>query len=162
VAGTVTNASGGFLSRPLVQKLVRYSAASVAGVVTSYAALALFHDGLHWPAVPSNIASVMIGSIPNYLINRYWTWQRAGRDRMTVEITVFWVIALLGLLISTVFVWYADQRWDSTLALFAAQLMGFGILWVGRFIFLDKVLFRVVENIEHPHEDGEVPTHGQA
>jgi putative flippase GtrA len=162
VAGTVTDASGGFLSRPLIRKLVRYSAASVAGVVTSFAALTLFHDGFGWSAVPANIASVLVGSIPNYLINRYWTWQRAGRDRMTVEITVFWVIALLGLLISTVFVWYANRRWDSTLALFAAQLAGFGILWVGRFIFLDKVLFRVVETIEHPHDEGEVPTHGPA
>jgi putative flippase GtrA len=164
VENTTSSGHTGLLRRPLVQKLMRYSAASVAGAIVGLSSLAFFHSVLGWNAVVSNILSVTLGSIPNYLINRYWTWQRSGRDRMTIEATVFWVLALLGLLISTVFVNYADDRWGTTFALAVAQLCGFGVLWIGRFFFLDKVLFRVVTNLEDPHlhHTGSEAEHGQA
>jgi putative flippase GtrA len=157
------------LRRPLVRKLFRYSVASLSGAFVGVGSLALFDAGFHWPAVAANLASVTLGTIPNYLVNRYWTWQRAGRERMTLEATVFWLIALLGLVVSTVFVAFADRRWGTTIALIAAQLSGFGLLWVGRFIFLDKVLYRVAEVIEehveeHEHHEHAHPedVHGQA
>jgi putative flippase GtrA len=150
------------MRRPLIQKLFRYSAASISGVITSGLLIALLHGALGWPGIASNLTSVTIATIPNYLINRYWTWQRSGRDRMTIEATVFWVFSLLGLLISTVFVAYADHRWGTTISIFVAQLAGFGLLWVGRFVFLDKVLYRVVEAIEEPHEPDKEAAHGTA
>lgn len=140
--------------RALARKLYRYSVASIAGTIIGTGSLALFTAVFGWPAELSNVLSVTLGTIPNYLINRYWTWQRAGRERMATESAVFWVLALLGLLISTVCVSYAERRWDTTLALVAAQLAGFGVLWVGKFLFLEKVLFKAVEAVEH-HEHPE-------
>jgi putative flippase GtrA len=155
----VATAPAPFFKRPLVQKLLRYCAASAAGTVAGLAALVFFHAVLEWPGVAANIASVTIGVIPNWLINRYWTWQRTGRDRMTLEAIVFWLIAIVGLILSSVFVAYADNRWGTTFAIAVAQMVGFGVLWVGRFIFLDRVLYRVARAIEeaeyeHAHSTG--------
>jgi putative flippase GtrA len=137
--------------RTLVGKFMRYSAASMAGTIVGEGTLILFSAGFGWGGVASNFVSVILGAIPNYLLNRYWTWQKAGRDRMAAEIVVFWIMALLGLLISTFFVAYADHRWGTTLAIAIAQAVGFGVLWIAKFLFLDKVLFRTVERIEADH-----------
>jgi putative flippase GtrA len=137
--------------RTLIGKVLRYSAASVAGTIVGEGTLILCSAGFGWSGVVSNLVSVSLGSIPNYLLNRYWTWQKAGRDRMATEVVVFWVMALLGLILSTFFVAYADHRWGTTLAIAIAQAVGFGVLWVAKFLFLDKVLFKTVERIEAEH-----------
>ena len=146
--------------RSLAAKLVRYTLASLSGTIIGQGTFQLFYTVLDWAAFPSNITSVTLGTIPNYFINRYWTWQRAGRDRMGAEATVFWIMALIGLLISTGTVAYADSRWgdsDETTKAIAgglAQASGYALLWVAKFVFLDKVLYKATH-----HEELE-PTHG--
>lgn len=127
---------------------MRYSAASAAGTVVGQGSLAFGTTVLEWSGVVSNLVAVSLGTIPNYAINRYWTWQKAGRERMGKEIGVFWLMAVIGLVVSTVFVAFAERHWDAKIAINLANLAGFGILWVAKFFFLDRVLYRVVEAIE--------------
>ena len=146
--------------RPAVVKLVRYSAASVAGVITSVVVLNTCLLVLELGAVTSNIISVTAGSVPNYLINRAWTFNKRDAHSFTREILPFWLMAVLGLVISTFAVAWADERWDgNTLALNAANLGSFGLLWVAKFFVLERVLFKplvhVVEELEEKlhHQD---------
>jgi putative flippase GtrA len=133
-------------------KFVRYSIASAVAVVVGQSALWFFKLGLDWHGVPANLASVALGSIPNYTINRYWTWQQRGRNRLWGEIVPFWVMALLGTILSTVFVAYAERQWGTALAVSLAQIAGFGTVWFARFLVLDKVMWRVVHDL-HPEID---------
>ena len=48
----------------------------------------------------------------------------------------------MGLAFSTVLVAIADEIWGTTVAVVAANLTAFGLLWVGKYVFLDRVLFR--------------------
>ena len=67
------------LRSPTIVKLLKYSSASFAGLIVGQSVLYLFYEGLDWGAIPSNLVSVTIGAIPNYLINRYWTWHQPER-----------------------------------------------------------------------------------
>ncbi len=131
------------LDRPLVRKLLRYSATSAIGIVFGQGSLLLLTAVAGWPGVPANVASVTIGAVPSYLMNRYWTWQKRGRNRWMAEVLPFWVMTLLGLLCSTVAVAYADHRWGTPLAISAASLAGFGVVWIAKFVVLDRWLFGV-------------------
>jgi putative flippase GtrA len=131
----------GLLDRPLVRKLFRYSLTSLAGVAVGQSTLVLCVAVLGWPGVASNLVAVSAGTVPNYLLNRYWTWQKFGRNRFFGEVLPFWTMTLLGLLLSTIAVAYADHRWGTTFAISAANLSGFGVLWVAKFLLLDRVLF---------------------
>jgi putative flippase GtrA len=135
------------LQRPMVRKLLRYSVGSVVGTVTGQGLLILFHSGFGWSGTTSNIAAVCISTIPVYLINRYWTWQKRGPNRWMTEIIPFWVMTLLGLLLSTLAVAYADARWDTQLAVTIASMSGFAVLWLAKFMILDKVLFKQDEAV---------------
>ena len=132
-----------FADRPIVAKLVRYSSASVAGTVTTQVGLVIFVVLLDWDAVPSNLCATTIGAVPNYLINRAWTWNKSDPHSFSREVLPFWVMTLLGLALSTVLVALAADRWpDSFLVVALANVSGFGLLWVAKYLVLEKVLFK--------------------
>ena len=138
------------LGRPIVAKLIRYSMTSVVGVVLGQSLLQLFYTVLDWPAVPSNVAATTISTGPVYLINRYWVWKKKSGNSLHREVVPFWGMSFLGLALSSVIVWYVEGRTEAALAISAANLAGFGVLWIAKFFVLDRLLF--VE-----HELGETP-----
>lgn len=137
------------LRTPLIQKLVKYSAASAAGVVVGQVTLIFCLEALEWPALAANLASVTLGCVPNYTINRYWTWQQSGQNRLWGEVVPFWSMAAAGAILSMLAVAFADHQWGTTLAVAIANLAGFGVLWVAKFLVLDKLMWRVVHDL-HP------------
>ncbi|HEX8805230.1 MAG TPA: GtrA family protein [Acidimicrobiales bacterium] len=150
---------GSLLRSPTVLKLAKYSTASFFGVITGQAVLIFCLEALAWPALTANLASVTLGCIPNYLINRYWTWQQTGRNRFWGEVVPFWSMAAMGAVLSMLAVAYADHQWGTTLAVAIASLTGFGLLWLARFLVLDKIMWRVVHDL-HPEVDVEAAEEG--
>lgn len=142
-------------NRPRLKKLARYSSASVAGVIVGQGSLLFCLLVLEWSAVVSNLVGVTLGSIPNYLINRAWTFNKRGTHSFTREVVPFWLMALLGLVLSTFSVaWAADAYDDNVIAVSLANIGAFGVLWVARFFILDRVLFApLAEAIEHEIEE---------
>lgn len=129
-----------------LRKLVRYSIASTFGTVVGLGTLYLLVARAKWAGVPANITAVTLGAIPNYIVNRYWTWQKRGRSSLTGEVLPFWLLALIGLGISTLFVHYADQRWGTPAAILLANITGFAVVWTAKFAVLDRVLFAPARN----------------
>ena len=132
--------STGLLEKPIVRKLVRYAAASMVGVVIGQTCLFVFLGVLD-SGVAANALAVAVSSVPAYLINRYWVWKKSSRNDLRREIVPFWGMAFLGLVLSSITVSIADDRTDWKPALMAANLAGFGVLWIAKFFVLDKVLF---------------------
>lgn len=135
------------LRSPTIVKLLKYSTASFAGLVVGQSVLFLFYEGLGWAAVAANLMSVTVGAIPNYLINRRWTWHQTGKNRLWGEVVPFWVMSALGMVLSLFAVAYAEDRWDTALAVGLAQVFGFGVLWIAKFLVLDKVMWKIVHDL---------------
>jgi putative flippase GtrA len=148
--GNLVTSLLGFVDRiiapwpPTLQKLVRYSVASGTGVTVYMAMVILFNGLIGLGDMPSHLLGVAISSVPNYLVNRYWTWKQEGKNRLWGEIVPFWTMAFLAFLLSLLFVNYASDRWGTTFAIIAANLSAFGVLWMARFLILDKVMWKVV------------------
>ena len=60
---------------------------------------------------------------------------------MRREVLPFWAFTLLGLVLSTVLVTIVDNYTDRTWPVLLANIGGFGIVWVSKFLFLDSVVF---------------------
>ena len=131
----------------LGRKTFRYAMVSVVSVIVGQAVLIFCSGLLGWSGVASNLTAVSIGSVPSYLLNRYWTWGKRGRNHFLTEVLPFWGMALIGLAGSTWLVAIADERWGTTLAISAANLSAFGALWIIKFVVLNKILFR-----SHPED----------
>lgn len=140
---------------PEGRKLVRYSMVSVVAVVCSQAVLAITYGLFHWSARTANITAVGLSAIPSYTLNRAWVWRRSDRSSFLREIVPFWGMCFLGLVLST---WSADfaathadevssSHLVQTLLVMSASLAAFGVLWVGKFILLEKLLFAPREEV---------------
>lgn len=120
---------------------IKYSMVSVVGVVLGVTQLTIYSQFLGFDPVLSNVLSVMITAIPAFLLNKRWVWGSDGRISFTREIVPFWVFTGMGLALSTGLVAAAQTLSDSHVLVVSANLAGFGLLWVAKFVFLDKIMF---------------------
>ncbi len=120
---------------------VRYTTVSVIGVTITQIQLALYVGLLDWDPTWSNVLAVSLCTVPVFLLNKWWVWSHDGKISFRREILPFWVFTLAGLLLSTGFVAIVEGFSGSTILVMLANMAGFGVLWVAKFLFLDKVMF---------------------
>ena len=123
-------------------KLAKYTGASVAGVIIGQSTLYLFSAVLDWSPGWANLMAASLGAVPNYTINRYWTWNKRGKNHLWREVMPFWLLTLAGLGMSTWMVILASNQWpDSQLAIQVANLAGYGSVWFVKLLVLEHLLF---------------------
>ena len=129
--------------------MVRYTLVSVISVVVSLMVLFVTLYFFKWSARTSNIVAVAVSAIPSYFLNRAWAWGKTGRSHLLKEVVPFWAMAFLGLLISTWAAVFAkanahhitDSHLGVTLLVMVSNIASFGVLWFGKFMVLNKLLF---------------------
>jgi len=121
-------------------KLLRFAAVSVVTVPLGLALfwLLLQTDMRRWVA---NLIAVAISTIPNYLLNRAWVWNKGGAHSVSREIAPFWALAFLALALSTLAVWVVSKFNDADLVLLAVNFCVFGFLWLFKFFVIERFLF---------------------
>lgn len=122
-------------------KIIRFAAVSAITVPLGLALLWIFLEVAEWRPLVANLVAVVIATIPNYLLNRYWVWNKRGKNSVTRELAPYWIMAVLGALLSSLLIWIADQFTDATLVFLAANFIAFGVVWVLKFFVLEKYLF---------------------
>jgi len=127
--------------REVLRRLAGFAAVSVVAVPFAQLTLWVCYGVIGMAAVPANVVAVAVGAVPSYWLNRRWVWQKAGGHSVSREILPFWTYTFLGLALSTVFVGIADRIWGTGLAVALANMAGFGVLWLGKFLLLEHVLF---------------------
>jgi putative flippase GtrA len=123
------------------RKMSKYSAVSAVAFPATQIILLICTGPLDMSGVQANLTAVTLMSVPAYILNRYWVWGKKDKNRFTTEILPFWIVTLVGLVLSTIFAHYADQWSDSPLAINLANALGFGVVWIFKFLILDKAMF---------------------
>lgn len=118
---------------------------------------------VNWTA--ASITSAAILTIPNFFANKYVVWKNTSKDKLHTQVVVFWVAAMLGVGLATLLTYLVDLMIEGhgileKVAVFCAQLLGFGIVWLARYVILDKWLFKVTHHGEDPDEDDLEMMHG--
>ena len=138
-----------FTHTPQGKKIVRYSATSMICVVISTAILTFLVGLLHWAAFGASLTATAISTIPSYELNRKWAWGKSGKGHLWREVVPFWTLAFIGLAFST----WASVEAESlakhhhfghllhTVVVDGAFIGSFGVLWVGKFVIFNKILF---------------------
>ncbi len=131
------------------RRLSTYTAGSVIAAVCSEVALVVCYALLGLaPAVSSTIAW-LAGAVPNYWLNRSWTWRRRGRPSPRHEVLpyvaiVLVTLALAALVTKGVDAWLRDldvSGTTRTVAVAIAFLGVYALMFVLRYLLLDR-LFR--------------------
>lgn len=125
----------------LAKKKLRYISVSVLTAPLGQVLLFLFAEIINLSAFTSNVLAVLIATIPNYLLNRFWVWKIKNPHSFRHEILPYWSIAFLGLIISTIFVVIADSIWSIWIALNIANAIAYALLWVAKYFILEMYIF---------------------
>ena len=123
------------------RKVLKYSAVSFVAVPITQVILIICQYGFGWNGIEANTAAVAVTAFPVYVMNRYWVWGKRDKNQFMTEILPFWGMTLLGLIMSTLCVAYADSHFESPIMVNIANAFGFGLVWILKFAVLDKVMF---------------------
>ena len=115
--------------------------------------------------VAASVTSAAILTVPNFFANKYVVWKNTSKDNLRTQVAVFWVAAMLGVTFATLLTFLVDYMieshgWLEKIAVFFAQLAGFGIVWLGRYVILDRWIFKVIHHGEEPGDEDLDMMHG--
>lgn len=127
-------------------RLLRYGAVSGINIVGHQVILSVANSGLDIPGGPANAIAATIMSIPAYLLSRNWVWRVDGKHSMTGQVLPFWVITILGLVVSTAMAAAAQSIFGEGVAVNIAAFLGYFIVWVIKFLVLERLFGRDPES----------------
>lgn len=123
-------------------KAFRYMAVSLFGTIITQAQIWYYLNVLEWNGALANFVAVMVSTLPGYLLSRYWIWGERDKSSWRREAVPFWMLSLAGLILSTLFAGLADLFFDASWVVMLANIAGFGVLWIAKFLILDEYLFK--------------------
>jgi putative flippase GtrA len=146
------------LKRDYGAKVAKFGAVSMFNVVFGQSLLFFAQEGLDWSPVASNVFAVAISAVPAYILARYWVWQKRGKNHFVKEVLPFWSMAFVGLVLSTIAVYFVTKNWPNTdndghppaIIINLTNLVAFGFVWVCKFFVLERVLFKDEELTDDP------------
>lgn len=122
-------------------KALRYCGVSAVNVTVGLSVLTVCHALLGWPAVTANLSAWMMATVPAYLLSRAWVWEQSGSHRLGGEVLPFWIVALVGLAISSLAVAFVERFTQRTLFVVCGTMSAYGVVWIAKYLFLDQVIW---------------------
>ena len=131
--------------------LATYAGGSAIAAACSEVTLLVLYGLLHVPTGWASTVAWVAGALPNYWLNRTWTWQRRGRPSLRRELLPYVAIIALTLLIATlgthaVDVWLRSvgARASTRVVLVAVTFLGvYVVMFALRFLLLDRLFARL-------------------
>ena len=131
-------------------KFLRFAAVSGVAIVVSLTTFAICYNALRWGAVASQATAVVASTPVSYYLNRAWVWRKAGKSDIRREVVPFWITSIAGFVFSLGAAWlgeqvakhYFDHRAARTVVINLFSMASYGIGWLAKFAYFEKVLFR--------------------
>ena len=132
-------------------KALRYVGGSAVAAACSEITLVVLYGLLHVAPGPASWLAWLAGAVPNYWLNRSWTWRRRGRPDVRGEVLPYVAIILATLLLAALATaavdrWAREGGTDSgtRVALVAGTFLAVYVaMFVLRFALLDRLFSRL-------------------
>ncbi len=141
------------------RKQLRYVGVSLVFVPVGQIMIQVLPYLFHFSYTASSLVTSAILTLPNFFANKIFVWRVTSRDNLRTQVLVFWVAAMLGVSFATGLTYGVERATSNQSAVivkfsvFIAQLVGFGTVWLIRFVVLDKWLFKVTHSGAEPSPD---------
>jgi putative flippase GtrA len=144
------NPHGGRSGR--ARKVLRFGTGSIVATVCSQATFYLLYGPAGATTTVSSVLAWFAGAIPNYWINRSWTWGRRGRPSIRRELLPYAAIVLGTLVLAIVATSAVARALDSTsvsngartLVVTGTYFTVYAVMFVVRFVLFNR-LFKGAE-----------------
>jgi putative flippase GtrA len=143
-----------FSQTPQGLKMVRYTLVSVISALTSLVLLTITYGILRLGTeVVCTLISNILAGFPSYFLNRRWVWKKGGRSHLWREVLPFWVMSITGIGFALYTASQAHNFADAhhlhhlarTALVVGANIAAFGILWVLKFLILNRLFAEIAD-----------------
>jgi putative flippase GtrA len=134
------------------RKKLRYAAVSAIFVPIGQGLIQVFGLWLGAYTAAAFISAAIV-AFPLFFANKHFVWRVTSGENLRSQVFVFWITAMLGVLVAALFTFVVEHMMaDHTslvrgTAVFFAQMLGLAIVWIGRYLVLDRWLFKLVDDI---------------
>lgn len=125
------------------EKIIRYCGVSVVNVLVGQGILAFCLLVLDLSGVLSQFIAASLSAIPAYILSRRWVWKQRGKDSFRTEVLPFWTMAIIGLVFAVASIAIMERFTDHPIVIMLTSLGAYGVVWVGKYFVLDKIMWRV-------------------
>jgi putative flippase GtrA len=131
---------------PRANKLMRYALTSgVATGISEVTLLALYASGF-LGATGSAVLANLAGTVPSYLLSRYWIWPEADRSGAARQMGLYWFTSVVSLVFSTAGTSLAGAHAPAghtahVVMVGSAYIGTVAILWVAKFLVYQRFIF---------------------
>jgi putative flippase GtrA len=156
----------------LARLLTRFAVGTVVSTVCSQLAFVLLFGVLDASAAVSGTGAFLAGAVPNFVIHRFWTWQRSGPVGMRRELLPYLAVITASGLVAIGITTGVDQLAGASIddhalrtALIAAVFsLSYLPIFVVKFVLLDRLVFGGEERSRRCAQDSHdhVPTSTRA
>ena len=154
-----------FARTPQGLKMIKFTMVSVISALTSLVVLTIVYGVLRlWTEVASTLFANQTAGVPSYILNRRWVWGKTGKSHLLKEILPFAVISVTGIGFALFTASLAHKFADThhlhhlarTALVVGTNVASFGILWVFKFLILNR-LFAQIPDVEEIGAEVRVP-----
>lgn len=145
-SGSVGEVVDRVISSPRVHKLFRDAFTSgVATGISELTLLALYASGF-LGATGSAVLANLAGTVPSYLLSRYWIWPEADRSGSARQMGLYWFTSVVSLVVSTAGTSLAGAHAPAghtahVIMVGSAYIGTVAILWVAKFLVYHRFIF---------------------
>ena len=118
---------------------IRYLGVSVVNVFNHQIVLFIANTIWGWSAGWSNVFAACVAAGPAYLLSRAWVWEVTGKHDLRKEVLPFWILAVVGLVVSTASAAAAGKTFGDGILVNLGSLVGYFVVWVGKFVLLGRI-----------------------
>jgi putative flippase GtrA len=152
---TASSALSTYVRSETGRKTVRFAAVSVVAILVSQVVNVVGYGAFKWTARTTQLVSFVASTIPSYYLNRAWVWGKNGKSSLRREVVPFWALGIAQLIVSLAYVAWAQGLVENATESHSLRTLGFlfntlfiyGVMWIGKFFFFNKVLF-----VHKPHQ----------
>lgn len=84
------------------RKLIKYGATSIVALgVSETVLLTLYGSGVLNATADAFIGN-LAGTVPSYLMSRYWVWRTSARNRVGRQVVLYWMTSLTSMVLTSV------------------------------------------------------------
>jgi putative flippase GtrA len=140
------------------RKKLRYASLSVVFILLGQGLIQVLGLWLDDYTAASLLAAAIL-TVPSFFANKHFVWRDTARENLYSQVLMFWVTVMLAVSLATLITYLVENAMaDQTMlirgaAVLLAQLLGYGIVFIGRFLILDRWLFKLAGDApEHVDE----------
>jgi len=145
-AGSLAQSARRVIARPKINKILRYALTSgVTTGISEVTLLVLYASGF-LGATGSSVIANLAGTVPSYLLSRYWIWPEAERSGVTRQMGLYWATSFVSMVVTTVGASFAGAHapaghTNHVIVVGSAYIATVAVLWVAKFIVYQRIVF---------------------